>query len=85
MTIELGSLPRHAAKNARKLCADLPAQGNWRIVKAKDHYFLYDGPTRVAFVANNASKERSHFIADNARKIKTYTDAHYARRVTTES
>ena len=78
MSVDLSSMSRHCSREVRDALRALPNAGDWRLIKTKDHYFLYDGPTRVACVDNNGSKP-SEFIAKNiARTLKKYVAAHYA-------
>lgn len=78
MSIDLSILSRHCAREVKDTLRDLPPAGDWRIVKTKDHYFLYDGPTRVACVNNNSSKPASFINRQIARTIKKYANTHYA-------
>ena len=78
MSIDLSMLSRHCAREVKDVLKELPPAGDWRIVKTKDHYFLYDGPTRVACVNNNSSKPASFINRQIARTIKKYANTHYA-------
>jgi hypothetical protein len=78
MTIATSLLPRHCAREVKDVLRTLPPAGDWRIVKTKDHYFLYDGPTRVACVNNNSSKPVEFIARQIARTVKKYADTHYA-------
>lgn len=77
MTVDLSVLPRHCAREVRTALKELPDAGDWRVVKTKDHYFLYDGPTRVACVDNNGSKSTEFIAKQVARAVKKYAARHY--------
>ena len=85
MTLDLSGLSRHCAREVRTALKELPEGGDWRLVKTKDHYFLYDGQTRVACVSGNASKFPAYFAMMGVQKIKKHVATHYARRITTEN
>ena len=51
-------------REVKTLLGTLP--NTFRLVKKRDHYFLYDGNTRVACVGNNASRENL-FLAKRSR------------------
>lgn len=77
MTVDLSVLSRHCAREVRTTLKELSDAGDWRVVKTKDHYFLYDGPTRVACVDNNGSKPTEFIAKQIARTVKKYASRHY--------
>jgi len=78
MSIDLSTISRHCSREVRETLRALPDGGDWRLVKTKDHYFLYDGPARIACIDNNGSKP-SEFIAKRiVRTVQKYVTAHYA-------
>lgn len=76
--IDLSLLSRHCAREVREVIKTLPEGGDWRVVKTKDHYFLYDGPTRVSCVANNGSKPAGFILKQIVRGIERYIARNYA-------
>lgn len=78
MKTDTAELTRHCPRELRALVADLPPAGQWRIVKTKDHYFLFDGPMRVSCLANNASKPNSFIVKQVTRGISRYIARNYA-------
>jgi hypothetical protein len=78
MTIDLSILSRHCAREVKDVLSTLPPEGDWRVTKTKDHYFLYDGPTRVACIDNNSSKTVEFIRRQVTRSINKYVATHYA-------
>lgn len=44
----------------------------WRIVKKRDHYFLYSGEVRVCCIGNNSSKQNTHLNARNIEMVRKF-------------
>jgi hypothetical protein len=78
MKPDTAELNRHCPRELRTVIKNLPPSGDWRVVKTKDHYFLYDGLTRVACISNNASKPSSFIMKQITRGISRYLARNYA-------
>ena len=65
-------IPKQIDKTVRRYLRRLP--GRWKVVKSKDHYFLYINGKRVACVGNNGSGRDGRFakktIAEIQRNIR---------------
>lgn len=46
----------------------------FHIVKKRDHYFLYDGPTRVVCVGGNSSKQNDYLDKVSRLKLEKYLE-----------
>jgi len=73
---------RRLGPKTRALVATLPPQGDWSIVKTRDHYFLYDGLTRVSCVGNNSGIPNTRYDVKNVHDIQKYVSERYAGSIT---
>ena len=60
------------AREVKEVLGTLP--NNFHVVKKRDHYFLYDGTTRVACVGNNASSARDYQTKMTLHNIQKYLE-----------
>lgn len=58
------------ARGIKDLLGSLP--NTFHVVKKRDHYFLYDGSTRVSCVGNNASRENLFLGKRSRATIEKY-------------
>lgn len=58
------------ARGIKDLLGSLP--NTFHVVKKRDHYFLYDGPTCVSCVGNNASRENLFLGKRSRATIEKY-------------
>lgn len=69
---DLSVLPRHCHRDVRAAIKDLPDSGDWRLVKKKDHCFLYDGEHRITCACSNGSVTPPHYVKMTVAEIVKY-------------
>lgn len=63
-------IPRQVDRRVRDEILSLPVA--WRVVKKRDHYFLYVGDERVCCIANNSSKANEFLVKRTVEKLRRY-------------
>lgn len=63
-------IPRQVDRRVRDEILALPVA--WRVVKKRDHYFLYVGDERVCCIANNSSKTNEFLVRRTVEKLRRY-------------